>query len=214
MKKLRTLVLNANYRPRAIVPVARAFSLQFEDGRLAHGMGRITVVLSATDVLTDEIPEGMRVWRSPAATHPVPLVVALRRMESPLFDLHNVPLGRPSFRHLYRRDRGRCLYCLRSERELGIGGRLEIDHIVPRSRFDRPGDADSWENVALSCRECNAHKRDRTPEEAGMTLHGVPLEPNRWDVEKQDLLHCQRVFVDWMLEGGDVPTGVFDLRVA
>jgi 5-methylcytosine-specific restriction endonuclease McrA len=44
---------------------------------------------------------------------------------------------------------------------------------VPKSR----GGLHVWENVAAACRRCNLDKRDRTPDEAGMTLSKSPHTP-------------------------------------
>src|SRR5690606_33489051 len=114
-------------------------------------------VLSALDVLTDEILVDARVWRSAHAEHPVPLVVALEKMHSPLFDL-TTPAGRPTLDSLYKRDGGTCLYCLRTRKDLLRAGRGEIftiDHIVPRWRHRKQADAHVWSNVALACNTCN-----------------------------------------------------------
>jgi 5-methylcytosine-specific restriction endonuclease McrA len=207
MKKLRTLLLNANFQPRAILPVERGFALMFEDGVAADGIGRVQVVLTAKDVHTTEIPEEKKEWRSPTRSFPVPLVVALRKMHSPLFDLYNAPTGTPNLDALIKRDHGRCLYCLRRFENLEEGNFFTIDHIVPRCRFKRKQDAHQYENLALSCLSCNLAKGGRTPEEAGMTLHGVPMEPTRWDLASHDLLECQRVFVRWCRDGGPIPDG-------
>lgn len=52
------------------------------------------------------------------------------------------------------RDGDRCHYC-------GTGHSLQIDHIYPKSR----GGSSDAENLVLACRNCNASKGDRTPEE-------------------------------------------------
>lgn len=72
------------------------------------------------------------------------------------------PLSR---RGVLSRDRYRCGYC--GERA------TTVDHILPRSR----GGINSWENLVSACRRCNAHKADRTPEEAGMRLRVRPVAP-------------------------------------
>lgn len=208
MKKIRTLLLNANFQPRAVIPVERAFALMFEDDAVGGGMGKVDVVLTAREVSTGEIPESMKVWRSVHAEFPVPLVVALRRMRSPLFDLHNVPTGTPNLPALVKRDNGRCLYCLRTTEELEPWNHFTMDHIVPRWKFRTPREAHRYENLALACLECNNRKGGRTPEEAGMTLHGIPMEPSRWELVSSDLLECQRVFVRWCREGGPIPEGL------
>ena len=80
-----------------------------------------------------------------------------------------VPYKRPipSRKNIFTRDGFKCLYC-------GAHGSkivLELEHIVPKSR----GGQGTWENVCASCHACNQKKRDRTPEEAGMTLIHRPL---------------------------------------
>jgi 5-methylcytosine-specific restriction endonuclease McrA len=72
-------------------------------------------------------------------------------------------------RALFRRDANLCLYCGKQFHELD----LTIDHVTPSSR----GGRHTWQNVASSCRRCNAHKGDRTPEQARMALITVPYEP-------------------------------------
>lgn len=90
-----------------------------------------------------------------------PLVIRLRYVVK-------VPYKRSaalSRRAIFARDDHRCAYC---------GGRADsIDHVMPRSR----GGANVWENVISACRPCNLRKRDRTPEEAGMTLRTPPRTP-------------------------------------
>ncbi|MEY2960144.1 MAG: hypothetical protein RLZZ01_2712, partial [Actinomycetota bacterium] len=84
----------------------------------------------------------------------VPSVIRLRRMVAAP-RRRSVPVSR---RAVFARDEYRCQYC---------EGRADsIDHVVPRSR----GGVDAWENLVAACRPCNARKRDRTPEEAGMRL--------------------------------------------
>lgn len=67
------------------------------------------------------------------------------------------------------RDRNRCRYCSTrvnwKDKRGATGG--TYDHVDP------DGD-NSLENVVVACRRCNGRKRDRTPEEAAMTLLAVP----------------------------------------
>ncbi len=71
-----------------------------------------------------------------------------------------------SRKNVYLRDNHRCQYC-------GKNGNLTLDHIMPRSR----GGNDRWENMVACCIRCNNLKGDRTLEEAGMRLLGVPYKP-------------------------------------
>ena len=78
----------------------------------------------------------------------------------------HIPLTR---RTILARDMYTCQYCgVQSAK-----GQLTLDHVVPRSR----GGKDSWDNVVAACIPCNQRKRDRRPEEAGMTLLERPSAP-------------------------------------
>lgn len=101
--------------------------------------------------------------RTPSQAVPVPSVVRLARyVRRP--GRQKVAFNR---RNLFRRDDHRCQYCGTR------GSDLTLDHVVPRSL----GGPTSWENVVACCRACNAKKRDRTPEEARMTLARTPRAP-------------------------------------
>ena len=103
------------------------------------------------------------VLRTPTRAVPVPSVIRLARyVRRP--HRQKVAFNR---RNLFRRDDHRCQYCGTR------GSDLTLDHVLPRSR----GGATSWENVVACCRSCNARKRDRTPDEAGMALARPPKAP-------------------------------------
>jgi 5-methylcytosine-specific restriction endonuclease McrA len=80
--------------------------------------------------------------------------------------MRQVPLSR---RALFQRDGWICQYCGQQPKA------LEVEHVIPRSK----GGKNVWENVTTACRGCNATKRDRTPEEAGMRLLSKPYAPSR-----------------------------------
>jgi 5-methylcytosine-specific restriction endonuclease McrA len=94
-----------------------------------------------------------------------PSVVRLRYMAD-VPRLRQVPLSR---RALFQRDNFTCQYCGEKPQK------LEVEHVVPRAH----GGRNRWENVVTACRRCNAHKRDRTPEQAGMKLLSKPFAPTR-----------------------------------
>ena len=74
-----------------------------------------------------------------------------------------------SRRNVFKRDHYACQYC-------GVqpgGEELTIDHVIPRSQ----GGTSTWENCVLSCVACNKREADRTPGQAGMRLHKVPVRP-------------------------------------
>ena len=60
---------------------------------------------------------------------------------------------------VYERDNYTCRYC-------GSKENLTLDHVIPQSK----GGEDSIDNLVTACKSCNSRKKDRTPEEAGMTL--------------------------------------------
>lgn len=71
--------------------------------------------------------------------------------------------------NVFTRDKFTCQYCgtKKKMRE------LNYDHVIPRHM----GGKTTWENIVTSCYPCNAKKRNRTPEMAGMTLLSHPAKP-------------------------------------
>ena len=98
-------------------------------------------------------------WQSPS-------VLKLRQhVRRPL------PQLRLSRRSVFARDDYQCQYCGQTfERK-----DLNLDHVIPRDR----GGPTTWENIVCSCIECNTHKANRTPQEAGMHLVRKPKRP-KW----------------------------------
>ena len=73
--------------------------------------------------------------------------------------------------NIFERDKNMCQYCGHVfERK-----DLNLDHVIPRDR----GGPTTWENIVCSCIECNTHKANRTPQEAGMHLVRKPKRP-KW----------------------------------
>ena len=71
--------------------------------------------------------------------------------------------------NIYGRDKYTCQYC-------GVKksiGDLTYDHVVPRAQ----GGKTTWLNIATCCEDCNRHKANRTPSQAGMKLLKVPAQP-------------------------------------
>lgn len=96
--------------------------------------------------------------------YPRPLVLRLVRYVAMGWSYARTGYGPVSKPGIKRRDKV-CAYC---------GGPPEtVDHVLPRSR----GGASSWLNLVAACTPCNAFKADRTPQEAGMTLHLTPYDP-------------------------------------
>jgi 5-methylcytosine-specific restriction endonuclease McrA len=140
----QVLVLNASYEPLNVCTVRRAHVLVHK--------GKAEVVES-----------GDRPLRSASQSFVWPHVIRL-------LSYVRVPRAvtrRISRRVLFARDGWRCVYCGEN------GGRLTLDHVVPRSR----GGDSVWENVVTACGPCNLRKGDRLLEEASMTLARPPRPP-------------------------------------
>ncbi|GAC1394844.1 MAG: HNH endonuclease [Polyangiales bacterium] len=69
------------------------------------------------------------------------------------------------------RDAFTCQYCATKKKMR----ELNYDHVIPRHL----GGKTTWENIVTSCYPCNARKRNRTPDMAGMTLLSTPTKP-KW----------------------------------
>jgi len=65
---------------------------------------------------------------------------------------------------IINRDKGLCRYCTKEANP------ITIDHVIPYSL----GGKTEMQNLVVACRYCNSRKRDRTPDQAGMTLLEVP----------------------------------------
>lgn len=125
------------------------------------GLDRAVVLLVSDRARLVEQHEN-KVLRSPSVSVPWPAVIALNAYVRVPY-AHRAPLTR---RTLLARDDYRCGYCL--------GHANTIDHVVPRAQKGRH----EWLNVVAACRPCNARKRDRTPQQAGMELHHTPFIPS------------------------------------
>lgn len=120
---------------------------------------RKALTLITKGVATVEVPTSTMIYPSIY----LPSVVRLRYYKHVPVRMQQV-----SRRNIFTRDGNRCMYC-------GLAGHkaggLELEHVIPKSR----GGRNVWENLVASCRRCNQRKKDRTPEEAGMTLIHRPL---------------------------------------
>jgi len=53
-------------------------------------------------------------------------------------------------------------------------GAFTYDHVHPKSK----GGSKDWENIVLSCHECNRKKGNKNLEESGMKLRERPCKPS------------------------------------
>ena len=140
----QVLVLNASYEPLNVCSVRRAHVLVFK--------GKAEVV--------EELDQPLR---SATDTYPWPHVIRLLTYVR----VPRIIQRKISRRALFARDGWSCVYCGDS------GGRLTLDHVVPRSK----GGDSVWENVVTSCAPCNLRKGDRLLEESSMKLRAQPRPP-------------------------------------
>ena len=136
--------MNSSYEPLNVCSVRRAHVLVFK--------GKAEVIEALEERL-----------HSASDTFPWPHIIRLVTY----IHVPRTVQRKISRRALFARDGWRCVYCGTS------GGRLTLDHVVPRSR----GGDSVWENVVTSCAPCNLRKGDRTLEEARMELHAHPRPP-------------------------------------
>ena len=159
-----TLVLNRNWQPVSVAPVARALSL----------------VVAERARIVDPVDFRQYTWADWAQRVPETdelFVQAVTfRVRVPevitLLEYDRVPKNAVTFsrRNIFRRDHFTCQYC---HRQPGTE-ELTIDHVLPRSH----GGLSTWDNCVLACIDCNSRKADRTPAEARMPLRKLPVRPN------------------------------------
>jgi 5-methylcytosine-specific restriction endonuclease McrA len=140
----QVLVLNASYEPLNVCTVRRAHVLVYK--------GKAEVV----ERLERPLRSATRTFTWPHVIRLVQYVRVPRAVQRKI-----------SRRALFARDGWQCAYCG------SAGGRLTLDHVVPRSR----GGESTWENVVTACAPCNHKKGDRTLEESGLTLRRLPRPP-------------------------------------
>ena len=140
----QVLVLNASYEPLNVTSVRRAHVLIFK--------GKAEVL----EQLAQEL-------HSASDTYPWPHVIRLVTY----VQVPRAVQRKISRRALFARDGWKCVYCGQN------GGRLTLDHVIPRSR----GGESVWENVVTSCAPCNLRKGDRLLHELSMQLHRPPRAP-------------------------------------
>lgn len=165
----RCLVLNKSWAPVGIVPLEKAVKKLVNFYPNGEPKARIIdpqsyqaftwsdwskLRLVATD---EKINAGSMFFR-------IPEVILLTH-----YDKIPQPKVHFSRRNLFKRDEGKCQYCGKQPKS----DEWSIDHVIPRSR----GGETVWENVVLSCLDCNRKKADRSLKESGLKLHKIPKKP-------------------------------------
>ena len=170
---LRTLVLNADYRPLSTWPLSL---ISGQDAVRAAYRDRVTVV-----------EEWDAVFRSPSISFKVPKVVAL----NVYVVAYAAVAARPTRHLIMLRDRYCCQYC----GERFSSSEFTFDHVVPRSQ----GGKTTWTNILSACVPCNRKKQDRMPNYSGRRgsdKHGMrPLKEPRQPTT-YELLQAGLEFLD------------------
>jgi 5-methylcytosine-specific restriction endonuclease McrA len=152
MRNFRTLVLNANYRPLAIISWTRAIVLVHEE--------RVVEI----DFYKDQ-----KVRDGHGRNYTIPAVVARKTLIHRVYKL--APFCK---KNVYIRDMSTCQYCgqwFENPKD------LTYDHVIPRSKWKGNGTSTCWENIVTCCIPCNRRKRDRTCDESGMFPITRPVKP-------------------------------------
>ena len=129
----------------------------------------VTAVLSGKAYVIEQYDETIS---SPSIVMNIPAVIQLRRK----FSRHrkNPPFSRVN---VYQAFDWKCAYCGKR----CAAKQLTYDHVIPRHQ----GGQTRWDNIVPACggpKGCNARKRNRTPEEAGMRLLQKPCKPEHLSV--------------------------------
>jgi 5-methylcytosine-specific restriction endonuclease McrA len=147
---LQTLILNLDFTPMSVVSWRRGIVLSLNNKNL-----RVLEYYNLTVGSEYDIFE-------------VPAVMLYQKFVKP-------PKRRTISKHyVLLRDKMTCQYCAKKLDELTSS----VDHVIPVSRFSTKVEANTWDNLVACCKSCNTKKRNRTPQEAGMSLVREPRQPS------------------------------------
>lgn len=156
-KNSKCLLLNADLSPLRLISWQRAviWSIKYED----YSNYGIQILSYYQDRM---------IHASGDKKYPVPSVARTVKF----LDLYSKHISFSKY-NLFIRDNYTCQYC---------GDRLSysqltLDHIIPKSRTGNNKEQTSWDNVVACCRDCNAQKGNRTPQEANMPTLTRPGKP-------------------------------------
>lgn len=176
MKKV--LQLNADFTPHSFITWQKAMTQILTD----HKNGAYVV----------EYYDDWNIKDGKGREYKVPAVIALK-------EYINDADERASYTksNIYARDKMTCQYCGQKFKKQD----LNIDHVVPRSRWHKIGNGtrvSSFENTVTSCKECNSKKADQTCSESGM----FPIKKPVAITNRQNFLNrlslMEYVHVKWL----------------
>ena len=155
---MNCIILNLDYQPLSIVSWKRAIILMSK--------GKKVTVLDYHETTV----------KSEKESHKIPSLMVYNKYIS------IKKQSTPTKRKILVRDDKTCQYC-----SSHLGANATVDHIIPVSRFKNRIDSNTWDNLVACCKECNAKKGNKTPDEAGMKLLKKPKPfSNEWIYGKYD----------------------------
>lgn len=165
----RVLVLNRLWQAVNVIDIKRAFALLFQEhARVIHSDSEQFLIFDASEWIAYSLENPAP--KPEDCIHTIRLAIRIPRILLLTF-YDQLPVQEVKFnrQNLFERDGYTCQYCGQSfaSRE------LNLDHVIPRDR----GGQTTWENIATSCKRCNARKANRLPHEAGMRLLRKPTRP-------------------------------------
>ncbi len=174
---VQTLVLNADYRPLATMPLS---TCTWQEAVTSTLLERVNVVHEYNEHVVHSASFNMR----------VPSVISLKSY----IKTHRTP--RFTRLNVFARDRFKCQYC----NTKFPPKELTFDHVLPLSR----GGNTSWHNIVTACRRCNTKKGNRLTKEIGMYPINKPVVPSNTHLmrgiskEKYQKLHLTWIdYVYW-----------------
>lgn len=171
---IKVLTLNKVYQPLSIVSLydalkavinERAEVITVKEGSyLSHNIDE-WFELSVLKSYFEEELTGREDWiKTPGMNIEAPRIIRFLNFDKKPFQ--KVKFSR---KNIFLRDNFVCQYC---GNKFPIE-KLQLEHVVPRSK----GGKTTWLNTVCSCHKCNTRKRNRTPQEAGMSLIRKPFKP-------------------------------------
>lgn len=197
----RTLVLDASYSPHRVVSWQRAAQL-IHDGHaeIVELYTEVVRAIAKETASTLRLSKQMLAWFELGVddTDPDVYVVRMPAVVRLLGKLGRKKAVKFSRINVLTRDRYSCGYCGQRKPM----AELNYDHVVPRSQ----GGKTEWTNIISACYECNSRKRNRTPEQSGMTLLVKPVRPKSLPVAAlrvdslRDVPDAWRSWLYWTVE--------------
>ena len=179
-----SLVLNRNFCAIHVISWQRAMSLLYQGAADA-----VDTDLQTHDFETWKELSSMMVENPSGFVNTVSFKIAVPEVIR-LTRYDRLPRAEVKFtrRNIYQHYNYKCCYCQHQFKTQD----LNLDHVVPKSK----GGVTDWTNIVTACIACNTYKMDRTPSEAGMTLHVAPTKP-KWKGSKSLLAFTHPVKQSW-----------------